>query len=146
MAYYDALIAKWAQAPAGTTQQKMDWINAQTVIGDPIPMRVANFEIYNRTDRAEYESLATTKQTPIQRNLAVEIVDFSIGSAARGLWNSTFPPGGSPPTSKTQQNLAPYIAQFDTPPIPWPTAPLEKNGGGLRAMVAESDLKAAGII
>jgi len=40
MAYYDALIAKWAQAPAGTTQQKLDWVNAQTVTGAAIPMKV----------------------------------------------------------------------------------------------------------
>ena len=44
MAYYDALKAKWATAPAGTTQQKLDWVNAQTVVGAPI--RIAKFARY----------------------------------------------------------------------------------------------------
>lgn len=142
MAYYDALIAKWAQAPAGTTQSKVDWVNAQTVTGDALSMKaVPSAEIYNRTDRAEYEALQATKQGPLQRNLAPPTIDFSPLSAARGLWSSTFIAG-----SKTLVAIKTYTDSFDTPKIPWPTAPLAKGGGGLNGMVSLNDAQAAGLV
>ncbi len=141
MAYYDPLIAKWATAPAGTTTEKLAWINAQTVTGPAIPMKVASSEIYNRTDRPEYEALQATKQGPLQRNLALPTVDFSPGSSMRALWAATFAAG-----SKTQTNLAPYVATFDAPKLPWATATVAQGGGGLNGPVSENDLKAAGII
>jgi hypothetical protein len=114
MAYYDALIAKWAQAPAGTNDQKLAWVNAQTATGAAIRMIVPNYEIYNRIDRAEYKALATTDESAVQRNLAVPTVDYSASGGLRPYFLTLFPAG-----SKTQQNLAPYIATFDTPTIPW---------------------------
>jgi hypothetical protein len=121
MAYYDAFKTKWAQAPAGTTQSKLNWVNAATTTGAAVRMIVPAYEIYNRTDRAEYNLLKPTDQSAVQRNLAPATVDYSPNSALRLLYTSLFPPtGGSPPTqSKTQQNLAPYVAQFDTPTVPW---------------------------
>jgi len=141
MAYYDALIAKWAQAPAGTTQQKLDWVNAQTVTGAAIPMKVPYTEIYNRLDRGEYNSLSAVNQQSVQRILAQDTVDYSQGSQARKQITALFPAAGVSLTA-----LAAYIALFDTPKIPWPTATLAQGGGGLSSMVNMNDLKAAGII
>jgi hypothetical protein len=140
MAYYDALVAKWAQAPAGTTQQKLDWVNAQVVVGAALPMKVPYTEIYNRLDRTQYNALSATNQSSVQRILAQQTIDFGPSSEARRQMYALFPSG----TSRT--NLANYAATFDTPQVPWPTATLAQGGGGLNAMVAMSDLKAAGII
>lgn len=141
MAYYDALKTKWASAPAGTTQSKCDWCNAQTVTGPAIKMLVPSSEIYNRTDRGEYDALTNIKQAPIQRNLAIATVDFSFGGAMRALWLITFPAG-----SKTQTNLKPYTDSFDTPKIPWATATIAQGGGGLNGPVSTNDAAAAGLV
>ena len=146
MAYYDALKTKWAQAPAGTTQSKCDWINAQTVTGPAVKMIVPNYEIYNRVDRTEYKALAAADEASVQRNLAITPVDYSPGSNLRGLFATIFPVGASSPsTSATQRNLAPYVAQFATPQIPCATAPLPLGGGGLKGMVSVNDATAAGL-
>ena len=98
MAYYDALIAKWAQAPAGTNDQKLTWVNAQTATGPAIKMLVPSFEIYNRTDRGEYNGLTNLNQQPIQRNLALATIDFSSGGNMRALWLTSFPAGSKKKT------------------------------------------------
>jgi hypothetical protein len=142
MAYYDALKAKWAQAPAGTEAEKLTWINAQTVTGPPRSMKaIPSTEIYNRTDRAEYKALVAADESVVQRNLAPATVDFSPSSAMRTLWLSLFPAG-----SKTQTNLKPYTDSFDVPKIPWSTAPVASGGGGLNGPVSHNDLVAAGIV
>lgn len=134
MAYYDALIAKWAQAPAGTNDQKLAWVNTQTVTGAAIKMLVSNTEIYNRTDRAEYNALTAVNQQVVQRNLSTPTVDFSLGSAMRTWWYNNFLAG-----SATRTNLAPYIAQFDTPQIPW------WKSAGYPAPITGQDLVLAGL-
>jgi len=141
MAYYDALIAKWAQAPAGTTQQKLDWVNAQTVTGAAIAMKVPYSEIYNRLVRSEYSALAVADQQSVQRILAQDMIDFSPSTSARTQMLTLFPSG-----KVSYTNLQNYIALFDAPKIPWPTATLAQGGGGLTSMVNMNDLKAAGII
>ena len=141
MAYYDALKTKWASAPAGTTQSKCDWCNAQTVTGPAIKMIVPATEIYNRTDRGEYAALNAANTAAVQRNLAPATSDFSPGSSMRALWLSLFPAG-----SKTQTNLAPYVAMYDTPKIPWPTATVAQGGGGLNGPVSTNDAAAAGLV
>jgi hypothetical protein len=108
------LIAKWAQAPAGTNDQKLTWVNAQTVGGAAIRMLVPNYEIYNRVDRGEYNALSVENQDAVQRNLATPTVDFSNNSNMRTLFHALFPTG-----SKTDTNLAPYTVTFDIPQIPW---------------------------
>lgn len=140
MAYYDALIAKWGQAPAGTTQQKLDWVNAQVVVGAALPMIVPYREIYNRLDRTQFNALTAANQAIVQRMMAQEMLDFGPASEARRQMYVMFPSG------TTRTNLANYAATFDSPNVPWPTATLAQGGGGLNAMVAMSDLKAAGII
>jgi hypothetical protein len=141
VAYYDALIAKYAQAPAGTTQQKLDWVNAQVVTGAAIPMKVPYSEVYNRLVRAEYAALAAADQQSVQRILAQQTIDFGPSSAARTQMLVLFPSG-----KVSYTNLQTYIGQFDAPKIPWPTATLAQGGGGLSTMVNMNDLKAAGII
>lgn len=140
MAYYDALKTRWASAPAGTTQSKCDWINAQTVTGAAIKMVVPVYEIYNRIDRTEYKALNAADEATVQRNLNVPMVDYSAGSGFRALMAALFAAG-----SKTQTNLAPYVATFDTPKIPWATATIAQGGGGLNGPVSLNDATAAGL-
>lgn len=49
MAYYDALVAQWASL-TGTTQQKLDVINALTVPGPNVPVPVLQVMTYLRTN------------------------------------------------------------------------------------------------
>jgi len=100
VAYYDALVAKWAQAPAGTTQQKLDWVNAQVVTGAALPMKVPYTEIFNRLDRTQFNALTAANQQSVQRILAQETIDFGPNSEARRQMYALFPSG----TSRT--NLA----------------------------------------
>ena len=113
MAYWDALVAKWAQAPAGTNDQKLTWVNAQTVTGPAIKMIVPATEIYNRTDRGEYDALTNLKQQPIQRNLALSTIDFLRQQHARAVADDI------PGRRENKTNLKPYTDSFDTPKIPW---------------------------
>jgi hypothetical protein len=140
MAYYTALIAKWGTAPAGTTQQKLDWVNAQTVVGAAVPMIVPYREIYNRMDRTQFNALTAANQAIVQRMMSQETLDFGPASEARRQMYAMFPSG----TSRT--NLANYAATFDTPLIPWPLGTIAQGGGGLNGMVSMNDLTAAGII
>jgi len=135
MAYYDALIAKWAQAPAGTNDQKLAWVNAQTATGPAVPMIVSYYELYNRIDRSEYEGLAATKQQSGQRILNVNPIDFGPASEARRQMLSLFPVA-----TKTQQNLKPFTESFDKPTIPW------AQSAGYPVPITPTMLVAAGLI
>lgn len=141
MAYYDALKTKWASAPAGTTQSKCDWCNAQTVTGAAIAMKVPYSEIYNRLVRAEYNALAVADQQSVQRILSQQTVDFSPNSSARTQMLTLFPSG-----KVSYTNLQTYIATFDAPKIPWPTATVAQGGGGLNGPVSLNDAAAAGLV
>ena len=141
MAYYDALKTKWASAPAGTTQSKCDWINVQTVTGPAVRMLVQNYDLYNHIDRTEYNALSAAQEAMVQRNLASSPVDYSPGSSTRSLFLSLFKAG-----SVTQANLAPYVAMYDTPKIPWATATVAQGGGGLNGPVSTNDAAAAGLV
>jgi hypothetical protein len=43
-------------------------------------------------------------------------------------------------------NLQTYIATFDAPKIPWPTATVAQGGGGLNGPVSLNDAAAAGLV
>ena len=140
MAYYDALIAKWAQAPAGTNDQKLTWVNAQTATGPAIKMLVASTDLYNHIDRAEYEKLTNANQASVQRMLSVNpSIDISLNTEMRAHFLLIFPTTGVAPVGNTQAKLAPWYASYDTPTIPW------WQSAGYPHQITGQDLVLAGI-
>lgn len=64
MAYYDALIAKWATLTPGTTAQKLAQINAITVTGSvPTSFYVTGNQLLNCINWAEFSALTASQQS-----------------------------------------------------------------------------------
>lgn len=58
MAYYTALQAFWTGAIGGTTQAKLDWVNAQTVTGSPPTVfSVTSTDLYGAFDAGEWHAM-----------------------------------------------------------------------------------------
>jgi hypothetical protein len=62
MAYYDAMIAKWATLNPGTTAAKLAALNAATATGAAIPMVIPTYKIYNLIDPTEFAALTAANQ------------------------------------------------------------------------------------
>lgn len=63
MAYYDALIAKWATLTPGTTAQKLAQINAVTVTGSiPTVFYITGDQLLNCLDYGEFAVLTPAQQ------------------------------------------------------------------------------------
>lgn len=142
MANYAALVAKWATLTPGTTQQKLDQINALTVAGTAVPAVIPPNKIVNAIVPADLIALATPQL------LALLII----------LWGSTGGVDGSPGTTTreafklifvgkaaTLAALNALVLPFDTPQVPWWQAPVPAGGGGLSSPVNNNDLLAAGL-
>lgn len=140
MAYYDALVAKWATLTPGTTAAKLAQINALTVTGPAIPLVVPSYEIYECIDPTEFAALTAGNQTIMRDIIGMGTVNGSPGTRTRARIVALFPNASGP----TRLALAALAAKYDTPQIPWATAPVSLNGGGLGALVAPSDLEQAG--
>lgn len=117
MAYYDALIAKWGTAPAGTNDEKLTWINAETVTGPAIPMIVPTYQIYNLIDRDEFTALTPDLQQSVRDILAMGTVDASASTEMRTRLTFIFPDG-----TTTFDNLTVLAMGYDTPQISWAQA------------------------
>lgn len=137
MAYYDALITKWATL-SGTTASKLAQINAITVTGAAIPMIVSSYVIYNLLDATEFTALSAANQALVRDLIGMGTVDGSAGKPARARLVAIYPSG----TTRTALNA--LAATYDSPAIPWATATIAQGGGGLVSMVAPSDLVQAG--
>lgn len=142
MAYYTALIAKWATLTPGTTQQKIDQINALTVTGSiPTSMLFTGVQLINCINYAEFKVLTAAQQQNI----------LSLCNAGAGLLggssNTTFLPVGmildyfpvAGPTVAALSALAKGSVQ------PWWQVSVANNGGGLNGPVSLSDAEAAGL-
>jgi hypothetical protein len=140
MAYYDALITKWATLTPGTTAAKLAQINAITVTGAAIPMIVPTYKIYNLIDPTEFGALSATNQQLVRDILSMGTVDGSAGTAIRARMVAIF----TNASGATRVALAALAATFDSPPIPWWQGTVAQGGGGLQAPVAPSDLVQAG--
>lgn len=140
MAYYDALIAKWATLAPGTTAQKLAAINA-LMVASPTAQRmlIPSYEIYNAVDGTEFSALSAANQQLVRDMLNMGTVDASPNKPARVRLLALFGAG-----TTTRTNLVALAAIYDTPPIPWATAPVEHGGGGLSSAVTSNDLSAAG--
>lgn len=139
MAYYDALIAKWATLTPGTTAEKLAQINALTVTGAAIPMIVKTHEIYNLIVASEFAALTAAQQTLVRDILNMGEVDASAGTRVRAMIIARFPNG-----TATFAALSALAQQYDAPQIPWWQGTVAQGGGGLTQPVYLSDLEAAG--
>lgn len=139
MAYYDALVAKWATLTPGTTGAKLAQINAATINGSILPMIVPTYKIYNLIVPSEFVALTATNQQLVRDILGMGTVDTSSGTAARARIVAVFPNG-----TATFTALSALAATFDSPQIPWWSASVAQGGGGLGSPVSSQDLVAAG--
>lgn len=141
MAYYDALIAKWATLTPGTTAAKLAQLNAITVSGSvPTSMVATGDQIANCIDWAEFNALTPARQTNILQLCAIP--GKLLGGSANlshllpGMIVAYFPGGG--PTIVALTALAQALAQ------PWWQASVANGGGGLQGPVTATDLIPAG--
>ena len=139
MAYYDALISKWATLAPGTTAAKLTAINALTVSGTAVPMILPTYRIYNLIDATEFGALSAGNQTLVRDILGMGTVDASPGTAIRARITALFGAG-----TATRTALTALAATFDSPPVPWWQATVAQGGGGLTQPVYLSDPLAAG--
>lgn len=139
MAYYDALITKWATLMPGTTAAKLAQINALTVPkGSPNPAILTPSQILNACVSADIAALTTAQITLLTLLLQGGTVDASSGTTVRAGIVAIFT--GKPSLT----NLAALVAPFDSPTIPWWQAAVAQGGGGLSGPVSGGDLAGAG--
>lgn len=149
MSYYTSLIAAWnaGTVPSGatgsaltglTTAQKLANINAWTVAGPAVACSITPSQIINCIDTVAHVNALTTAQLQILQFLAGsgQPIFAPPGSTIRAWFQNTF--AGQ---ATTLSAFAALVAQFDSPPVPWVTAP---SGGALNGTVNLSDLAAAG--
>ena len=155
MAYYDALIAAWNNptqpppgvtgtglAPGDTTQQKMDKVNAWTVVGTvPNNFTTPPDAIANCINYSEFKALTATQQSNLMNMLAIT-GNLAGGSAnasllTQGMLVEYFPNGTA--TFNALKALAKGVVQM------WWATPVNKNGAGLSSPVSQSDLTVAGL-
>lgn len=139
MAYYDALIAKWATLSPGTTAQKLAAINALTVAGPAQRALLSPSSILNAIVFADLVALTQLQITQLTLLLQGSEIDASPGTSIRAGIQALF--SGK---TTTLAQLGALVAPFDSPTIPWATAPIASGGGGLTGPVGSNDLVAAG--
>jgi hypothetical protein len=144
MAYYDALVAKWATL-TGTTQQKLDAVNALTVAGPNVPVPVLQVMTYLRTNNLWMGIKAATATSPgaaaavdYNSDPRVQTLDVSLPIVQSMLADLV---------SKTllTQAQSDAIKAMGTPPIPWWQATVAQGGGGMDQPVGQGYLNNAGI-
>jgi hypothetical protein len=139
MAYYDALITKWATLTPGTTAAKLAQINAITVAGSiPTTIYSSGADILNCIDWTEFNALIDTRQRNLLAMLAIPggLLGGSgqLSHMVPGMIVAYFPPAGATITALTAMAKA----------LPWWQATVAQGGGGLISPVAPSDLVQAG--
>lgn len=133
MAYYDALVAKWATLSPGSTAQKLAAINAATVAGAPQRAVLAPSQILNAIAFADLAALTQLQVTQLTLLLAGSSVDASAGTSIRAGIQALF--SGK---TATLANPGTLVAPFDNPVVPWWQA------NGYTGPFSNADLVAAG--
>lgn len=158
MAYYDALIAKWATLPAGdTTEQKLAAINALTVAGPKQDVSLAQVVRYlglnlKLAALQKYAAAAAQAGSPTEAQIAgAEFAAvlmcpnappfFAADSAALNSLLTAV--AGDASSGLVTDDVTNLMALF-APQVPWWQASTEQDGGGLGSQVAYTDLEAAG--
>lgn len=131
--YYDALIAEWANH-SGTTQQKIDQINAKTiaVAGKAI---VPPSDIINCITATDLAALTTAQVNSMSMILSGAEVDASIGTTIRAALQAIF--AGK---ATTLANLGALAAKYDTVQVSWLVA------NGYKEQISTNDTTAAGLV
>jgi hypothetical protein len=142
VAYYDALIAKWATLTPGTTVAKLAQLNALTVVGSvPTTLTVTGAQLLNCINWTEFAALTATQQSQLLALCAIP------GALLGGSGNTAFMVDGmllafftnhSGPTILALTALAQSAIQ------PWWQVSVANGGGGLTSPVTAPDLLAAG--
>lgn len=113
MAYYDAMVAKWATLNPGTTAAKLAQLNASTaaVAGKAVlaPSAIINAVVFS--DLAALTQLQLTQMTLLLQGAAV---DVSTGTPIRAGIQALF--AGK---ATTLANLAALVAPLDSVAVPW---------------------------
>ncbi len=139
MAYYDALIAKWATLTPGTTVAKLAQINAITVAAPAQKAILSPSAILNAVVFADLAALTQLQVTQLTLLLQGGSVDASVGTSIRAGIQALF--AGK---TTTLANLGALVAPLDSPTMPWWQAGIAQSGGALTSPVSPSDLAAAG--
>lgn len=143
MAYYDALIAKWATLAPGTTAQKLAAINAITVAGPAAPLLIPTYRLFNAIDPTEFGALSAALQQRVRDILSMGTVDASTGTNARALLQSIFQAGaGNQPV--TRAAIIALANSIENTTVLWWQATVVQGGGGLTSPVGLQDLALAG--
>jgi hypothetical protein len=114
VAYYDALVAKWATLGAGTTAQKLTALNALTATGSPQKAILSPSSILNAIVFADLAALTQLQVSQLTLLLAGNDIDASQGTPIRAGIQALF--AGK---TATLNNLGALVAPFDAPTIPW---------------------------
>lgn len=141
MAYYAALIAKWATLSPGTTAQKLAQINAITVTGSvPTSFNCTGDQIANCIVWSEFNALTAAQQSNL---LALCRINNLLGGSANtahlaaGMIIAYF--GGASATVTALAAMAAAVVQ------PWWQASVAAGGGGLSSPVSIDDATTAGL-
>lgn len=143
MAYYDAMVAKWATL-SGDTAAKLAALNAMTVPASNIPVPVLQVMTYLRTNNLWMAIKAAIATSPgaaaavdYNSDPRVQTLDVSLpivqGMLADLVAHNLL--------TQTQSN---EIIAMGAPLLPWWQAPVAAGGGGLSGPVSAADLAAAG--
>lgn len=138
MAYYDALVQKWATL-TGTTDEKLSAINALMVTLPPMKAIVGQSQIINAIDYKALKAMKPEGQKYLCLLLSGPSVDVSIGTPIRQALQDLFSW-----SSATLANFDALFSPFDAPQAPWWQTPVAQGGGGLSKPVSSTDLVAAG--
>ncbi len=140
MAYYDALIAKWATLNPGPTQQKLDQINALTVAAGAAQKAILTpSQIINAIMPTDLAALTTAQVAFLTLVLQGAQVDASQGTTVRLAIQTIFQN-----KAQTLSQLGALVAPFDSPTIPWWKASVAQGGGALNGPVTVNELIGAG--
>lgn len=143
MAYYDALIAKWATLTPGTTAQKLAQLNAITITGSvPTTFYCTGVDLLNCVNYPEFKVLTAVQQSNLLSMCSCPGLILG-GSAntthmAAGLILDYFPAPASP-TIAALTALAKGVTQ------PWWQASVAAGGGALNGPVSLTDLTPNGL-
>lgn len=133
MAYYDALITKWATLTPGTTAAKLVQLNAMTVAALQQKAILSPSSILNAVVFADLAALTQLQVTQLTLLLQGSTIDASVGTSIRAGIQALF--AGK---TTTLANLGALVAPFDNPTSPWWQA------NGYTGPFSTPDLEAAG--
>jgi hypothetical protein len=145
MAYYDALIAKWATL-TGTTDQKIAAVNALTVAGPRKPVQIADVMTYLRSNAlwlpikaaaAAGTSAGAEAAVDLNSDMRMQTIDFDLPIVAGMLADLV----SKALLTQAQSDALNALANTT---IPWWQATVAQGGCGLSSPVGANDLAAAG--